>query len=91
MLDKYLITLFLGGAVLAIYSIPQQLTGKLSVLSELGSYLILFYPQDLKKDYNNTLMIFYCFIPIIIFGLFPFYTHILETWLGIILIIKFWI
>ena len=84
MLDKYLITLFLGSAALAIYSIPQQLTGKLSVLSRgFGSYLMPFLSSgSKKKDYNDTLMIFYCFIPIIIFGLFPFYNHILGTWLG---------
>ena len=32
--DKYLIKIFIGPAALALYSIPQQLTGKLSIISK---------------------------------------------------------
>ena len=32
--DKYLIKIFLGPIAIATYSIPQQLTGKLSILSQ---------------------------------------------------------
>ena len=35
-----------------------------------------------KNDYNQTLKIFYCYIPILIFILFPFYSFILNFWLG---------
>ncbi len=82
--DKYLIKIILGGAALALYSIPQQLTGKLSVLSRgFGVFLMPFLSAGKKKnDYNQTLKIFYCYIPILIFILLPFYSFILNFWLG---------
>ena len=82
--DKYLIKIILGGAALALYSIPQQLTGKLSVLSRgFGVFLMPFLSAGKNKnDYNQTLKIFYCYIPILIFILLPFYSFILNFWLG---------
>ena len=84
MLDKYLIKLLFGGASLALYSIPQQITGKLSVLSRgFGTFLMPFLSEGSKKnDYNTTLKIFYCLIPLVIFILFPFYNIILSAWIG---------
>ena len=84
MLDKYLIKLFIGNAALGIYSIPQQLTGKLSVVSRgFSAFLMPFLSAGKKRnDYNKTLDIFYCFIPIVIFLLLPTYPFILKIWLG---------
>ena len=45
--DKYLIKYFLGPVAVATYSIPQQLTGKLSIISKV---LVLFcYPNYQKR------------------------------------------
>ena len=47
--DKYLIKIFLGSTAVAIYSIPQQLTGKLSIISKSFSAFLL--PNlSLKKN-----------------------------------------
>ena len=41
LLDKYLVKIFLGPIAIATYSIPQQLTGKLSILSKgFSAYLL---------------------------------------------------
>ncbi len=82
--DKYLIKFFLGPIALATYSVPQQLTGKLSVISKSFSAFLL--PDLSKKKINNqdfeySLKIFINLIPIIIFLLFPFYGNILKIWL----------
>jgi O-antigen/teichoic acid export membrane protein len=83
--DKYLIKFFLGPVALATYSVPQQLTGKLSVISKSFSAFLL--PDLSKKKINNndfeySLNIFICIIPVLIFLLFPFYSFILKTWLS---------
>ena len=46
--DKYLIKIFMGPIAVAIYSIPQQLTGKLSIFSKSFSAFLL--PNLAKKD-----------------------------------------
>ncbi len=83
--DKYLVKIFLGPIAVATYSIPQQLTGKLSVISKSFSAFLL--PDLSGKKINNSnfnfsLQIFIKFIPIFIFILLPFYPIILEFWLG---------
>ncbi len=83
--DKYLIKFFLGPIAVATYSIPQQLTGKLSIISKSFSAFLL--PDLSKKKINNqsfnfSLVIFMNLIPIIIFLLFPLYPYILNFWLG---------
>ena len=83
--DKYLVKIFLGPIAVATYSIPQQLTGKLSVISKSFSAFLL--PDLSSKKINNSnfnfsLQIFIKFIPIFIFILLPFYPIILEFWLG---------
>ena len=45
-LDKYLIKIFLGSTSLAVYSIPQQISGKLSVLSDALLIFIQGYHQE---------------------------------------------
>lgn len=83
--DKYLIKFFLGPIALASYSIPQQLTGKLSIISKSFSAYLL--PDLSKKNINNqtfefSLHIFIKVIPIIIFLLIPTYPFVLKFWLG---------
>ena len=83
--DKYLIKFFLGPIALASYSVPQQLTGKLSIMSKSFSAFLL--PDLSKKKINNlsfnfSLKIFLKIIPLFIFSLIPFYPFILELWLG---------
>jgi O-antigen/teichoic acid export membrane protein len=47
--DKYLIKIFLGPIALATYSIPQQLTGKLSIFSKGFSAILLTILSKKKK------------------------------------------
>ena len=47
--DKYLIKIFLGTSLMAIYSIPQQLTGKLTILSKNFSTFLL---PNLSRNKN---------------------------------------
>lgn len=83
--DKYLIKFFLGSVAVATYSIPQQLTGKLSIVSKSFSAFLL--PNLSKKKIDNqsldfSLQVFMKIIPVIIFFIIPFYPLILEFWLG---------
>ena len=83
--DKYLVKIFLGPVAVATYSIPQQLTGKLSIISKSFSAFLL--PDLSRKKINNlnfnfSLKIFIKIIPILIFIIVPFYPVILELWLG---------
>ena len=83
--DKYLIKIFLGPIAVATYSIPQQLTGKLSIISKSFSAFLL--PNLSKKRIDNqsfdfSLKIFIKFIPIIIFLIIPIYPMLLKFWLG---------
>ncbi len=83
--DKYLVKIFLGPVAVATYSIPQQLTGKLSVISKSFSAFLL---PDLSRkkidnlNFNFSLRVFIKFIPILIFIILPFYPIILKLWLG---------
>lgn len=48
--DKYLIKIFLGPIALATYSIPQQLTGKLSIFSKgFSAILLTIFSKKTKK------------------------------------------
>mgnify|MGYP000138483649 CR=1 FL=1 len=83
--DKYLVKIFLGPVALATYSIPQQLTGKLSILSKgFSAFLLPFLSKKnfSSSDFNTTLKIFLIFIPIIIFLFFPLFELFLKLWLG---------
>ena len=83
--DKYLIKIFLGPVFLATYSIPQQITGKLTVLSKgFSAFLLTFLSRKNHKneDFNASLTIFLKIFPIIIFLFFPFYSVLLKLWLG---------
>ena len=59
--DKYLIKIFLGPIAIATYSIPQQLTGKLSILSKgFSAYLLTNLSRKLNDNtvFNYALQIF---------------------------------
>jgi len=82
--DKYLIKIFLGPVSTAIYTVPQQLTGKLSILSKgFSAYLLANLARNNdNSEFNFSLKIFLKILPIIIFFLFPFYEYLLNIWLG---------
>ena len=83
--DKYLIKIFLGPVALATYSIPQQITGKLSVVSKGFSAFLLTFLAKKKinnNDFNASLVIFLKILPVIIFLFFPLYSMLLKLWLG---------
>ena len=83
--DKYLVKIFFGPVALATYSIPQQLTGKLSILSKgFSAFLLPFLSKKnfSNDDFNTTIKIFLIFIPIIIFLFFPLFELFLKLWLG---------
>ena len=83
--DKYLVKIFFGPVALATYSIPQQLTGKLSILSKgFSAFLLPFLSKKnfSNDDFNTTIKIFLIFIPIIIFLFFPLFEFFLKLWLG---------
>ncbi len=83
--DKYLVKIFLGPIAIATYSIPQQLTGKLSILSKgFSAYLLtnLSRKNYDNKVFNYALEIFLKIIPIFIFLLFPLYEFFLNFWLN---------
>ena len=82
--DKYLVKIFLGPIAIATYSIPQQLTGKLSILSKGFSAFLL--PNLSKKrgdayNFNFTIKIFLKLIPFLILLIFPFFDVFLNLWL----------
>ena len=83
--DKYLIKFFLGPIAVATYSIPQQLTGKLSIVSKSFSAFLL---PDLSKkkidndNFNFSLQIFLKFVPLLILLTIPLYPLVLKFWLG---------
>ena len=84
-LDKYLIKIFLGPIALATYSIPQQITGKLSVISKgFSAFLLPFLSRKNFKnnDFNASLNVFLKILPVVIFLIFPFYSTLLKLWLG---------
>ena len=71
--DKYLIKIFLGASSLSLYSIPQQIAGKLAVISE--GMISVFLPrisskQKFKVKYNifnsNSMVSFILYLILII-------------------------
>ncbi len=84
MFDKYIVSIILGPISLSLYSIPQQITGKLTIISRAFSSYLMPYLSGGKKnlDFNQSINIFLSYIPLIIFSLFPFYEIFLQLWLG---------
>ena len=87
-LDKYIIKLILGSANLAIYTIPQQISGKLSVISD--ALISVFLPKvsgknsikDKKTTLNSNFYAFFYFIGIILILLGPILENLIILWLG---------
>ena len=87
-IDKYLIKVFLGSTSLALYSIPQQISGKLSVFSD--GLISVFIPRissikknsDKKNIFNSNFYGFFYLIGLILFLIYPFLDNILSWWLG---------
>ena len=85
--DKYLIKIFLGAASLSTYSIPQQIAGKLSVISD--GLISVFIPKissskNKKKTFEILNSNFYSFFYLIGFLLIlinPFINEVLIWWL----------
>jgi len=85
--DKYLIKIFLGAASLSLYSIPQQIAGKLSVLSD--GLISVFIPKissskNKKKKIeilNSNFYGFFYFIGFSIILINPFIDELLIWWL----------
>ena len=88
LIDKYLINFYLGPIALATYSIPQQATGKLSIISKVISAVLLpTIAFEKKKELKNStfaisLKIFIFVVPLLIFILFNFFNIFFEFWLG---------
>ena len=87
-MDKYLIKFYIGPVALAVYSIPQQLTGKLSIISKGVSAVLLpaiaFKKNNklISKDFLISLRFFVFVVPLLIFFLFNFFDIFFEIWLG---------
>ena len=86
-LDKHLIKIFMGPSMLIIYSVPQQIAAKLSIISNAIISVILPKLSSLKIN-NQKKLIFsanlYMFIYVIGFSLLiilPFLEYILKWWL----------
>ena len=87
-LDKYIIKIILGSSSLSIYSIPQQIAGKLSIISD--SLISVFLPRissskskKIKHEILNSN--FYGFFYLIGFSLLilmPFLERLIYWWLG---------
>lgn len=83
-IDKYLIRLFLGAELLSKYSIPQQISGKLSIFSQGFSAFLLQNLTNKKRNDKNlilSIIIFLYIIPILSFLVFPFFDLFLKFWL----------
>jgi O-antigen/teichoic acid export membrane protein len=85
--DKYLIKIYMGPSALALYSIPQQLTGKLSIVSKgIAAVLLPSIAYEKKnnlktKDFIISLKIFLFIIPLLIFLLFNQFNIFFTFWL----------
>ena len=86
--DKYLIKIFLGAANLTLYSIPQQIAGKLGIVSD--AIISVFIPRissrkktkDIFKIFNSNFYVFFYFVGIGLIIINPFLDEIILWWLG---------
>jgi len=86
-IDKYFIKLSLGATSLIIYSIPQQLTGKIAMLSYAIQSIVL--PQlsknksfsDKKNIISANIYFFFYLVSFAIILVLPFFTYLLNWYL----------
>ncbi len=82
-MDKYLIKIFMGPVALAIYSIPYQLAGKLTIFSKSISAVLL--PEishgNERSNFNHSVNIYAFVVPLLILIFFPFLEKLLIFWL----------
>jgi O-antigen/teichoic acid export membrane protein len=82
--DKYLIKILIGPIALAIYSIPYQLAGKITIFSKSISAVLLpeISEGKEKSNFNYSINIYTFIIPVLLLMLFPFLNYLLKIWLG---------
>lgn len=81
-IDKYLIKIFIGPTALAIYSIPYQIAGKITIFSKSISAVLLpeiSYGKEINFRYSINIYTF--LVPIILFLIFPILKDLLYLWL----------
>ena len=82
-IDKYLIKIFIGPVALAIYSIPYQLAGKITIISKSISAVLLpeISEGKDKNNFNYSLNVYSILIPILLLLIFPLLEYLLKIWL----------
>ena len=83
LLDKYLIKIFLGPVALAIYSIPYQLAGKITIFSKSIAAVLLpeiSFGRE-KENFNYSIKIFTFILPTLLLFIFPYLNILLNFWL----------
>ena len=82
--DKYLIKIFIGPVALAIYSIPYQLAGKITIFSKSISAVLLPEISEGKErsNFNYSLNLYSFIVPFFLLMLFPFLENLLKIWLN---------
>ena len=84
--DKYFIKIIIGPTALAIYSIPYQLAGKITIFSKSISAVLLpeisFGKEREKFSFNQSLEFYALSVPILLLIFFPFLGNFLKLWLG---------
>ena len=82
-MDKYLIKIFLGPVSLAMYSIPYQLAGKITILSK--SLAAVLLPNislgNETKKFNYSIKLYVFVVPLILLLIFPILEEFLKFWL----------
>ena len=81
--DKYLINFFFVPIALAIYSVPYQLAGKITIFSKSIAAVLLPDISSGKeiKNFYYSLNIYSFIIPLLLLSIFPFLDEILIFWL----------
>jgi len=82
--DKYFIKSFLGPSALAIYSIPQQITSKITLLSKAMSSVLLPDLSENKSNYlfNYSINFIIFFMSPVLMLMFDYFEIIFKIWLN---------
>ena len=84
-LDKYLIKIFISPAALALYSIPYQLAGKMTIFSKsISAVLLPEISNNQKNDKGNFVQSLYFYtisVALILLITFPFLDEFFLIWL----------